>query len=102
MSAHAVECARCLDYRFVDVGEHELVPCPECRPTARANEFAASRLARIRTNDTVIPGNRAPVEYRRCLVHGQLVGLDGDGRLLGKCWSCATDAADAIARIERR
>ena len=43
----------------------------------------------------------APVLFARCPVHHQLVGADGDGRLLGHCAGCMNDASLAIRIIER-
>ena len=50
-----------------------------------------------------IPGAdkvRAMVRWVDCPVHGLKVGLDKDGHVLGRCSSCAQEAAAAQALIE--
>lgn len=45
--------------------------------------------------------NRAPVYLVACPVHGRKVALDGEGRVLGKCDGCATEAAQALTQLRR-
>jgi hypothetical protein len=45
--------------------------------------------------------NRAPVGFARCPVHGRKVGLDGEGRLLGRCDGCVTEAVQGLKRLRR-
>lgn len=42
-----------------------------------------------------------PIFIVACPVHGQHVGCDGDGRLLGRCDGCAAEAARAQLLIEK-
>lgn len=35
-----------------------------------------------------------------CPVHGQMVALDTDGHLLGRCEGCMEEAADALILIQ--
>lgn len=44
--------------------------------------------------------NRAPVSFVRCPVHGRKVGLDGEGRLLGRCDGCVTEAVQGLKRLK--
>lgn len=43
----------------------------------------------------------APIFIVACPVHRIKVGLDGEGRLLGRCDGCAADAASAQLAIEK-
>lgn len=43
---------------------------------------------------------RAMVQWIECPLHGQKVGVDRDGKLIGRCAICATHAAQAQAVIE--
>lgn len=42
-----------------------------------------------------------PIVGARCPAHGQLVALDGEGRLLGLCSGCAREAAQATIDIQQ-
>jgi hypothetical protein len=43
--------------------------------------------------------NVAPVLFRRCPLHNQLVTADGEGRLLTQCQSCAAECARGFMRM---
>ena len=43
--------------------------------------------------------NVAPVDLRRCPVHGRLVAFDGEGVMLGVCDGCVRDAQRALWRL---
>jgi len=45
--------------------------------------------------------NHSPITTVRCPVHGRLVGVDGEGQLLGRCDGCMREAARALALLRR-
>jgi hypothetical protein len=64
-------------------------------------EVARRRRPLRRTENAPIPTNRAPVRFENCPVHGQKVGVDGEGRLLGRCDGCAREYARALMLMRR-
>lgn len=60
-----MKCATCKDDELVAGKDGMLDSCPDCGP-----------------------------ELRRCTVHGQTV-MCRNGVLVGKCWGCVNDAANA-------
>jgi len=40
------------------------------------------------------------IRWTRCLAHGYRVGLTADGKLVGRCPTCAAHAAQAMLKLK--